>query len=117
MAGRRSWKGHHPRPAEAVSRVDGGRAETGAGKRTGADGNALLAATAEHICELHGHPVQPWMDEPERFLNETWILAWTPSIRSNALAFAPPAFVRHGAVPDPCEFDERGGERREWVPE
>ena len=65
----------------------------------------------------HGHPVQPWMDEPVRFLNETWVLAWTPSIRSNALAFAPPAFVRHGAVPDPRELDERGGEGREWVPE
>ena len=84
---------------------------------TGTRWDALLAATAEHICELHGHPVQPWMDEPERFLNETWVLAWTPSIRSNALAFAPPAFVRHGAVPDPRELDARAGERREWVPE
>ena len=84
---------------------------------TGTRWDALLAATAEYLCELHGHPVQPWMDEPERFLDETWVLAWTPSIRSKALAFAPPAFVRHGAVPDPRELDERGGERREWVPE
>ena len=84
---------------------------------TGTRWDALLAATAEDICELHGHPVQPRMDEPERFLNETWVLAWTPSIWSDALAFAPPAFVRHGAVPDPRELDERGGERREWVPE
>ena len=84
---------------------------------TGTRWDALLAATAEHICELHGHPVQSWMDEPARFLNKTWVLAWTPSIWSNALAFAPPAFVRHGAVPDPRELDERGGERREWVPE
>ena len=84
---------------------------------TGTRWDALLAATAEYLCDLHGHPVQPWMDEPERFLDETWVLAWTPSIRSKALAFAPPAFVRHGAVPDPRELDERGGERREWVPE
>ena len=84
---------------------------------TGTRWDALLAATAEHICELHGHSVQSWMDEPERFLNETWVLAWTPSIRANALAFAPPAFARHGAVPDPRELDERGGERCEWVPE
>ena len=84
---------------------------------TGTRWDALLAATAEYLCELHGHSVQPWMDEPERFLDETWVLAWTPSIRSKALAFAPPAFVRHGAVPDPRELDERGGERREWVPE
>ena len=85
--------------------------------QTGTCWDALLAATAEHICELHGHPVQSWMDEPERFLNETWVLAWTPSIRSNALAFAPPAFVRHGAVPDPRELDERGGDKHAWVPE
>ena len=42
---------------------------------TGTRWDALLAATAEHICELHGHPVQSWMDEKERFLNETWVLA------------------------------------------
>ena len=84
---------------------------------TGTRWDALLAATAEHIGELHGHPVQPWMDEPERFLNETWVLAWTPGIWSDALAFAPPAFVRHGAVPDPRELDARAGEYREWVPE
>ena len=84
---------------------------------TGTRWDALLAATAEYLCELHGHPVQSWMDEPERFLNETWVLAWTPGIRSNALAFSPPAFVRHGTVPDPRELDERGGETREWVPE
>ena len=42
---------------------------------TGTRWDALLAATAEHICELHGHPVQSWMEEKERFLNETWVLA------------------------------------------
>lgn len=106
-----------PRRFHALSEDEQRRVLKNAPALTGTRWDALLAATAEHIGELHGHPVQPWMDEPARFLNETWVLAWTPSIRSNALAFAPPAFVRHGAVPDPRELDERGGERHEWVPE
>ena len=57
------------------------------------------------------------MDEPERFLDATWVLDKNASIRLNALAFGPPAFVRHGTVIDPRGLDARGGERREWVPE
>ena len=106
-----------PRRFHALTEEEQRRVMEQAPPLTGTRWDALLAATAEHICELHGHPVQPWMDEPERFLRETWVLAWTPGIWSNALAFAPPAFVRHGAVPDPRELDETGGERREWVPE
>ena len=30
--------------------------------------------------------------------------------------FAPAAFLRHGAVPDPRDLDARGGERYEWTP-
>ena len=106
-----------PRRFHALTEEEQRQVMENAPALTGTRWDALLAATAEHICELHGHPVQSWMDEPARFLNETWVLAWTPSIWSNALAFAPPAFVRHGAVPDPRELDERGGERHEWVPE
>ena len=84
---------------------------------TGTAWDALLAAMAEHLAELHHHAVQPWMDEPERFLDETWVLDKNTSIRLNALAFGPPAFVRHGTVIDPRDLDARGGERREWVPE
>ena len=57
---------------------------------TGTAWDALLAAMAEHLAELHDHPVQPWMDEPERFLDETWVLDSNTSIRLNALAFGPP---------------------------
>ncbi len=84
---------------------------------TGTAWDALLAAMAEHLAELHNHPVQAWMDEPERFLDETWVLDANTSIRLNALAFGPPAFVRHGTVIDPRDLDARGGEFREWVPE
>ncbi len=79
--------------------------------------DALLAAMAEYLAELHGHPTQPWMDEPERFLDHTRVFARNSAIRANALAFSPPAFVRHGTVIDPRDLDERGGEYREWVPE
>ena len=84
---------------------------------TGTPWDALLAAMAEHLAELHGHPTREWMDEPERFLDHTWVLARNSAIRANALAFGPPAFVRHGTVIDPRDLDERGGESREWVPE
>ena len=30
--------------------------------------------------------------------------------------FAPAAFLRYGAIPDPADLDERGGERYEWLP-
>ena len=84
---------------------------------TGTRWDALLAAMAEHLAELHGHPAREWMDEAGRFLDHTWVLARNESIRANALVFAPPAFVRHGAVIDPRDLDARGGEHREWVPE
>ena len=41
------------------------------------------------------------MDEPERFLDSTWVLSPIPEIRMNSLLFAPAAFLRHGAIPDP----------------
>ena len=50
-------------------------------------------------------------------MDHTWVLARNCAIRANALAFGPPAFVRHGTVIDPRDLDERGGEFREWVPE
>ena len=83
---------------------------------TGSRWDALLAATVEHICGLHGHAAPVWVDEPARFLAETWVVTDVPSIRMNAIAFAPAAFIRHGALPDPRDFDDRCGEHRAWVP-
>ncbi len=78
--------------------------------------DAMLAATIEHLAILHGHPVPPWLDEPERFLDRTWVAATQPAIRMNALMYAPAAFLRHGAVPDPRDLDPRGGEQDAWAP-
>ena len=75
--------------------------------------DALLAAMVEHLARLHGHEVPAWVDEPERFLDSTWV---APFMQMESLMFAPAAFLRHGAIPDPRDLDGRGGERFEWVP-
>ena len=78
--------------------------------------DALLAAMVEHVARLHGYPAPAWVDEPERFLDNTWVLSPIPIIRMESLMYAPAAFLRHGAIPDPRDLDSRGGERHEWVP-
>ena len=77
---------------------------------------ALLAAMVEHLARLHGFEQPAWVDEPERFLDSPWVLSPVPLIRMEALMFAPAAFLRHGAIPDPRDLDRRGGERYEWAP-
>ena len=78
--------------------------------------DALLAAMVEHVARLHGHDPPGWVDEPERFLDTTWVLSPIPVIRMESLMFAPAAFLKHGAIPDPRDLDSRGGERHDWVP-
>ena len=78
--------------------------------------DALLAAMVEHLARLHGHEQPAWVDEPERFLDSPWVLSPVPVIRMEALMFAPAAFLRHGAIPDPRDLDDRGGERHDWAP-
>lgn len=78
--------------------------------------DALLAATVEHIARLHGHDLPYWIDEPARFLDRPWVLPTVPYMRRNAILYAPGAFIRHGALPDPRDLDARGGEHHAWVP-
>ncbi|MCY3597468.1 MAG: hypothetical protein OXG71_08550 [Rhodospirillales bacterium] len=70
----------------------------------------------EHVARLYGHQLPAWIDEPERFLDRTWVLPDIPFMRRNAILYAPAAFIRHGAPPDPRDLDPRGGERHAWVP-
>ena len=77
--------------------------------------DALIAAMVEHVAWLHGHAPPAWVDEPERFLDSTWVLSPIREIRMESLLFAPAAFLRHGAIPDPRDLDRRGGERYEWI--
>lgn len=44
---------------------------------TGSRWDALLAATVEHIAVLHGHTPPAWVDEPARFLAETWVVTYS----------------------------------------
>ena len=78
--------------------------------------DALLAAMVEHVAWLHGHERPAWVDEPERFLETTWVLSPIRSGRMESLMYAPAAFLRHGAIPDPRDLDSRGGERYKWTP-
>ncbi len=78
--------------------------------------DALLAAMVEHLAQIHDHPIPAWVDEPERFLDPPWIVARNRWTRLNSLMFSPPAFLRHGAIPDPRDLDGRGGEHDAWAP-
>ena len=78
--------------------------------------DALLAAMVEHVATLHGHPVPEWVNEPERFRKRTWVVARTPQTRFDSVMYAPAAFLRHGAIPDPRDLDRRGGEQDDWAP-
>ena len=83
---------------------------------TGTRWDALLAAMVEHVAARHDLEPPEWVHERERFLEDTWVLSPVPVIRREALMFAPAAFLRHGAVPDPKDLDSRGGETEEWAP-
>lgn len=37
-------------------------------------------------------------------------------MRIEAIAYAPAAFIRHGALPNPRDLDARGGEHPVWIP-
>lgn len=78
--------------------------------------DALLAAMVEHVAGLHGHAVPEWVEERERFLDTPWVIPDSAPMRRDAVRFAPAAFIRHGALPDPKDLDARGGERHVWLP-
>lgn len=83
---------------------------------TGTRWDALLAAVVEHIARLHGHSVPEWVDEARRSLERPWVISRNPVIAADSLLYAPAAFIRHGALPDPLDLDARGGETHEWIP-
>lgn len=83
---------------------------------TGTRWDGLLAAMVEHLAELHGIPPPAWVDEPERFVQPTWIPIVGEFARLRDLAWVPAAFLRHGVVIDPRSLDGRGGERHAWAP-
>ena len=105
-----------PRRFHALSRTEQAEVLDQAPPRTGTRWDALLAATAEHIARLHDHPLPAWVNEPARFLDRPWVLSGIGVIRRDAIRYAPAAFIRHGALPDPKDLDARGGETHAWLP-
>ena len=106
-----------PREFHSLSHAEQAEALAGRPELTGVQPwDAFLAAVVEHIAWLHGHPVPAWVDEPERFLDRPWLAARTRRDSFEFVLFAPGAFIRHGALPDPRDLDARGGEKHEWVP-
>ena len=79
--------------------------------------DALLAATAEHFAERHGHALQPWMDEPQRFVDTPWIpVEHGHYVRWETALYCPGAFMRHGTPVHPSDLDSRGGDEP-WKPD
>ena len=105
-----------PRRFHALPPEDQKRVLSEAPPLTNTRWDALLAATAEHVAGLHGHPLPAWVDEPARFLDPPWVLSEVRRIRIDSILYAPAAFIRHGALPDPKDLDARGGEKHEWLP-
>lgn len=83
---------------------------------TGTRWDALLAAVVEHLAWLHDHPIPAWINEPERFLQTPWVIPRNAVTAADAVLYAPGAFIRHGALPDPLDLDARGGEKVAWRP-
>ena len=83
---------------------------------TGSRWDVLLAAVVEHIARLHDHAIPAWVEEPERFLEDPWVIARSREIAAESVLYSPGAFIRHSVFPDPLDLDARGGETHVWVP-
>ncbi len=110
------WGRGSPRRFHSVSRELQAAALLEPPSLSGTRWDSLLAAVVEHLAWLHGHPIPAWVNEPERFLEMPWVIPRNRTMASDAVLYAPAAFIRHGALPDPLDLDARGGERFAWVP-
>ena len=105
-----------PRQFHSLTAAEQAAALPAAPPLTGTKWDALLAAVAEHIARLHDHPVPDWCDEPERFLDIPWVISTNRVVAADSVLYAPGAFIRHGALPDPADLDARGGDEHAWIP-
>ncbi len=58
--------------------------------------DALLGATAEHLCFHHGVVVPGWSGAPGRFLETWWFVSPYRSLHASALVATPAAFANRG---------------------
>ena len=100
-----------PRRLRALDAHSRRRVLSSAPPLTGTPWDALLAATAEHVAQRHADPLQPWMNERERFVAIPWFaITRLDFMRWEALVFTPAAFARHGTPVHPSDLDIRGGD-------
>lgn len=65
--------------------------------------DALLAATAAHLCCHHASVVPAWTLAPSRFL-EWWFVAPCRSLHASALVETPAAFANRGVFLHPSSL-------------
>lgn len=58
--------------------------------------DALLGATAEHLCYHHGVAVPAWSMAPSRFLETWWFISPYRSVHASAMVGTPAAFANRG---------------------
>ncbi len=58
--------------------------------------DALLAATAEHLCYHQGVAVPAWSMAPIRFLETWWFVSPYRSVHASAMVGTPAAFANRG---------------------
>lgn len=66
--------------------------------------DAYLAALAEHLAIRYDLPVPPWVNEPDRFLDQWWFPTAFKSLHALALVQSPASFRRRGIFIDETEF-------------
>lgn len=80
------------------------------------DWHVLLAAGVEFACADRGIPIPDWVVDERLTRDEIWCPGGTDEHNARH-TWAPASFLRHGAIPDPKEFDKRCGTHDEWEPD
>jgi len=58
--------------------------------------DALMAAVVEYSCVRHGISPPPWVNDPNRFLDEWWFVSGMRTLHANAVVHSPVSFKRRG---------------------
>lgn len=102
----------HAAPADVLRSI----VEQEPGTKTWDDWHVLLAAAVEFACADRGIPIPDWVVDERLTRDEIWCPGGTDEHGARH-TWAPAAFLRHGAIPDPKEFDKRCGTHDGWEPD
>ena len=84
-------------------------------ERIGGEWDSLIAAVVEFACRAKGLQAPEWVEDERRTRNEPWNPDGAQEYPGEE-AWLPAAFLRHGTLTDPKDFDQRVNEHREWEP-